>query len=162
MVGLLTLVAMWFSLTRSAEPLSFLVAACLALGAMGASRWVLPRTEGLGSLVLRRPHRAIAFLVGLVWQIARSTLYTCRVILFRREEGRIVALPTALHGPLAQFLLSHAVTLTPSTISLLVEEDLVYIHWLGVEGHPGDLSGVKEPLERLLARWTGGQADARP
>jgi len=51
-------------------------------------------------------------------------------------------------------LLLQSITMIPSTISLLLEEDLLYIHWLQAAGRRGDWQGIKEVLEaRLLAAF---------
>lgn len=161
MIAALVLFGVWFALTREAEPLSLAVAAVAIGTALAARHWILPRTASLGSALLRRPHRAVAFVAFLFWQVVRSTAYTCRVILFHREESRMVVLPTALRTPLSQFLLSHAITLTPSTISLLFEGDLLYVHWLGIRGRSGDVMGIAEPFERRLLLMMERENDGR-
>ncbi|MGD9675654.1 MAG: Na+/H+ antiporter subunit E, partial [Candidatus Bipolaricaulia bacterium] len=119
-------------------------------------RWILPAEWVDGNGAWRRPHRMAVYLVTLAWRFLQSTIYTCWVILFRREEGRILALPTSLHHPVAQFVLSTSITLTPSTISLLYEDELLYVHWLGVEGRLGDWRSIKDALERQVIRlWEG-------
>ncbi|MDD5219523.1 MAG: Na+/H+ antiporter subunit E [Candidatus Bipolaricaulis sp.] len=152
--GLLFVV--WLSLTRSAEPLSLVAAGVVTALALLVRRWILPVGWAGGSEAWRRPHRVVVYLVTLVWRLLQSTAYTSWVILFRREEGRILALPTSLRHPVAQFVLSTSITLTPSTISLLYEDELLYIHWLGVKGSSGDWRSIKDVLERqVLQLWEG-------
>jgi len=61
-----------------------------------------------------------------------------------------MALPIRIEDSLAQFILLNSITLTPSTISLLVEDDLLYIHWLQAAGGHGDWREIKESLEARL------------
>jgi multisubunit Na+/H+ antiporter MnhE subunit len=158
--GIGLLVLLWLALTRSVEPLVLVAAVAAAVVALAAQRWLFPQSGFVSLRVLSRPLRLAAFLFALAFRFVLSTLYTCRLILFGGEEGRIVALPTPLQDPLAQFVLSIAITLTPSTISLLVEDDLHYIHWLGVRGKSGDWTQIKNPLERRVARLMERRPDA--
>ena len=63
-----------------------------------------------------------------------------------------MALPLRLEDPTGRFILLNSITLTPSTISLLVEEDLLYIHWLQDETGKSDWREIKESLEARLQR----------
>ncbi len=63
-----------------------------------------------------------------------------------------MALPLAVKDPLARFILLNAITLTPSTISLLAEDDLLYIHWLQPSTGKADWREIKESLDALLCR----------
>jgi multisubunit Na+/H+ antiporter MnhE subunit len=159
-VGIGLLVLLWLALTRDVSPATVVAAAVAATGVLTARRWLFADAGSVSLRFLSRPVRLLAFCLTLAFRFAQSTLYTCRLILFGREEGRIVALPTALQDPLAQFALSIAITLTPSTISLLVEDDLHYIHWLGVKGRVRDWTTIKNPLERRVARMTERRRDA--
>jgi len=68
-----------------------------------------------------------------------------------------MALPIRVSDPVARFILLNSITLTPSTISLLVEDDLLYIHWLQASGGNGDWREVNESLEtRLDCLFKGG------
>jgi multisubunit Na+/H+ antiporter MnhE subunit len=88
--------------------------------------------------------------LDLAKRFALSTLMTAWLILTGKEEGRMMALPLRVKDPLARFLLLNAITLTPSTISLLIEGDLLYIHWLQTAGGRADWRRIKESLETHL------------
>ena len=64
----------------------------------------------------------------------------------------MMALPIRITDPLARFLLLNSITLTPSTISLLIEDDLLYIHWLQPANGQGDWRAIKESLEDRLTQ----------
>ena len=146
------LILCWFALTRTVSALALVFALAAAIVAMLAQRALFPESRPLLRRLLARPHHFVAFLGILAARLVQSTWYTSRVILFGREEGRIVALPSRLEDPMGQFILSHAITLTPSTISLLMEDRLHYIHWLAMAGETGDWRSIKESLEDRLAR----------
>jgi len=149
------LLVVWIALTGSLDPVSLAVGSAVAAGAALIQRRLFPTVHAHAlSRLLRRPHRFLAFLATLCARFAVSTARTCRLILFDTPEGMIVALPTRLRTPIAQFLLLQSITMIPSTISLLLEEDLLYIHWLQAAGRRGDWQGIKEALEaRLLAAF---------
>lgn len=115
-----------------------------------AQRTLFGRHDQLMSTLLAHPWRSVRYAGILAWRFAVSTGYTIRLILLGNEEGRIVALPLRLRHPIGQFLLLNSITLTPSTISLLVEENLLYIHWLRARDEQGDWETIKESLERQI------------
>ena len=88
----------------------------------------------------------------LIRRFVHSTLHTTWLILRGGEEGRMMALPIRIEDPLARFILLNSITLTPSTISLLVEDDLLYIHWLQSAGGHGDWREIKESFETRLGK----------
>lgn len=45
-----------------------------------------------------------------------------------------VKVPTKLKSPYGRFLLANSITLTPGTLSLDVDDEYVYIHWVDVKG----------------------------
>ena len=141
----LSLIAIWLLLTRRVDAPALVVGAvCLA------QRTLFRRHDRLVSTLLRHPIRTLRYLGMLIWRFLISTGYTIRLILLGDEEGRIVALPLRLRHPIGQLLLLNSITLTPSTISLLVEGDLLYIHWLRARNEQGDWETIKETLERAL------------
>jgi multisubunit Na+/H+ antiporter MnhE subunit len=148
--GLCALALVWLALTQRLDPASLILGVCAIVAVMLIQRTVLPReTERLSEL-LRRPDRVLLLLGTLAVRLVGSTLYTTRLILFGGEEGRMVALPTRIRHAGARFLLLNAITLTPSTISLLAEEDLLYIHWLKRRRGSGDWRKIKDSLERRI------------
>jgi multisubunit Na+/H+ antiporter MnhE subunit len=159
-IGIASLILLWLALTRDVSPIAVGAACVAAAVAFVAQRWLFPRTHSVTTRLLSHPGRLLTFLATLALRFVQSTLYTCRLILLGGEEGRIVALPSGLRDPLAQFMLSIAITLTPSTISLLIEDDLHYIHWLGAKRRNGDWRKIKDPLERRVARLVERRPDA--
>ena len=150
-VGVIALALLWIGLSQKTGVLT-LLAGLLALAAVVViQRLLFPSIRVFPISLLRRPDRLIAFLALLFVRFVASTLYTSRLIIMGNEEGRIVALPVKIKDPLGQFVLLNSITLTPSTISLLLEGNLLYIHWLRGRGDAGDWNAIKESLERSLA-----------
>ncbi len=67
-----------------------------------------------------------------------------------------MAIPIRMDDAWGRFMLLNSITLTPSTIALLIEDDLLYIHWLQPAGGHGDWRAIKESLEERLADVFGG------
>lgn len=154
------LMLVWVALARSFDPLRLAIGLLVSVVVILAQRLLFPSVDPFVRGLLRRPDRTLLFLAILAGRVAASTVYTARLILFRGEEGRVVALPIRVSHPTAQFLLLNAITLTPSTISLLVEGDLLYIHWLRAKNEKGDWQAIKESLERRVLALFPGRSDA--
>ena len=147
---LVSLLVIWVLLTRRVD-LPTLGVGLLAVGIALLAQWILFRRQGRLTLTLiRHPWRSLRYAGILAWRFAISTGYTIRLILRGDEEGRIVAVPVRLRDPAGQLILLNSITLTPSTISLLIEGNLLYIHWLRARNAQGDWEAIKESLEREL------------
>ena len=146
----LSLIAIWLLLTRRLDAPALVVGVVVAGCVCLAQRILFRRHDRLMSMLLRHPVRSLRYIGILAWRFLISTGYTIRLILLGDEEGRIVALPLRLQHPIGRLLLLNSITLTPSTISLLVEGDLLYIHWLRARNAEGDWETIKETLEGEL------------
>ncbi|UCF09423.1 MAG: Na+/H+ antiporter subunit E [Candidatus Bipolaricaulota bacterium] len=150
MIRYFTAFALWLALARSADGYVLALGAVVVAATLLAVRRMVPADGGRR----RSPWAAIAgtaaFAASLLVRFVTSTLLTSAMILFQREVGRVVIVPLRLRDPGRRFLLLNAITLTPSTISLLLEEDLLYVHWLLPHGRAADVRKVKDALERPL------------
>jgi len=149
-LGVVVLFGVWVALTRSLAIEFILCGAFASLLVALFWRALMPEVPSSVTMLARRPIRFLRFVLALAQRFVVSTAYTTWLILRGREEGRIVALPIRVEDPLARFILLNSITLTPSTISLLIEDDLLYIHWLQAAGGHGDWRGIKESLESRL------------
>jgi len=156
LLGTLVLWLVWLAITRTLALPAVLAGAACSFGVVIFWRWLMPDTLRSVVLLVRHPWRLIRFACVLLYRFVASTLRTSWIILKGGEEGRIVALPIRTADPLARFILLNSITLTPSTISLLVEDELLYIHWLQASGSQGDWREIKESLEIALRRLFEG------
>lgn len=152
LLGFAVLMMIWMALTRSVDVVSIAVGAVCCVLVILFWHQAVPASRSSAYRILRHPVRALCFVGVLAYRFVLSTLYTAWMILRGGEEGRIVALPLGLKDPFARFILLNSITLTPSTISLLTEEGLLYVHWLQSAHGDGDWQGIKESLELRLAR----------
>lgn len=161
-LGIFILLVIWLALTRTlAYP--FLIAGFLSSLVVAVFwRTLMPTMPTSIYKLFTRPVRLVRFVFMLIKRFLVSTLHTTWLILSGGEEGRIMALPIRVEDTLARFILQNSITLTPSTISLLVEEDLLYIHWLQPSGGQGDWREIKESLEaRLYSLFEGDRRGDR-
>ncbi len=163
-MAILFLLCMWVALAQRLDGTS-LAAGAVAAVAVWSIRRLLFFGEGSGlgwRGIWRWLWTVPAFVATLVHRFTVSTLRTSWLILSGEEEGRVVAVPTRVQHPTGKFLLQNSITLTPSTISLVSEGDLLYIHWLQRHGTSGDWQEIKEALEtRVEALFEGEHSHAR-
>lgn len=148
--AILVLTACWIALSRSLDPWRAGIGVVAATAIVLLQRLLFPREEPVVTSLLKRPGALLRFVTTLAIRLVVSTLHTSWLILTGREEGRFMALPLRVEHPLGQFVLLNSITLTPSTISLLVEGDVVYLHWLQSRRGRGDWRTVKESIERRV------------
>jgi len=156
-LGVVLLGLVWVALSRRFDVQTVSLGVAAALAALGVQRALIGMHGRPARHVVRRPLRLLLFFATLIRRFVVSTVLTTWLILFGGEEGLFIALPIRVENPFGQFLLLNSITLTPSTISLLVEGDLLYIHWLQKRGGRGDWRTIKESLERRVeALFAGG------
>jgi multisubunit Na+/H+ antiporter MnhE subunit len=158
--GIVMLSLVWVALSRRFDVQTVTLGVAAALLALWIQRVLIPIRGRPALHVLRHPLRLLLFIATLAQRFILSTLLTAQLILLGDEEGLLMALPIRVTNPFGQFLLLNSITLTPSTISLLVEGDLLYIHWLQRRGGHGDWRTIKESLERRIEAIFRGGDDA--
>ncbi len=151
-MAIVLLLCMWIALAQRVDGPTLIAGAAAAVVVWSIRRLLFPAEESRvrGPALWKRLWSAPAFAVTLLYRFAVSTLRTSWLIVSGAEEGRVVAVPTRVQHPTGKFLLQNSITLTPSTISLVSEGDLLYIHWLQRHGSAGDWQQIKEALERRV------------
>jgi len=158
--AVIVLSLIWVALTRSYEPVHLVIGVGASALVVFLQRRLFSQMEPMMAVLLRRPHRLLLFAGTLLVRLVVSTLYTSWLILTGNEDGRFVVVPLHIRHPLGQFILLNSITLTPSTISLLIEGDGLYIHWLQSKAGDGDWRGIKESIERRVRALFGEEDGA--
>jgi multicomponent Na+:H+ antiporter subunit E len=90
--------------------------------------------------------RLIKYLPWLLYQIYLANIYVVKLALHPRMQDRIyphiVKFRTTLKKDLSVFTFANSITLTPGTITVLVEDDCFYVHAIDIgvaESLPGDM-----------------------
>ena len=94
------------------------------------------------------------YLMVFIWQLIRSNLDIARRVLSPSLpiNPGIVKVQTRLQSPVGKLILANSITLTPGTLTLDVEDDFLYVHWVDVKG-PDAASATQEIVsgfERFL------------
>ncbi|MCF7890146.1 Na+/H+ antiporter subunit E [Candidatus Bipolaricaulota bacterium] len=155
-VGWGLLYLLWLVLFRKIDPVIMVSGVFVA----GFVVFLYGRFELAVDIPLRslaRPLLWIKFFTSLVLEIGKSTVRTCYIILTGRVKGKIVAYDTKLGSGSGRLFLINSITLTPITIGILSEKNLVYIHHLHIEDRD-DYEAVvdkirstfEDPLLKLL------------
>ncbi|MGC9529517.1 MAG: Na+/H+ antiporter subunit E [Candidatus Bipolaricaulaceae bacterium] len=95
----------------------------------------------------------LAFALLASARVTAAVTRTCWAIVRGDARPGIVAVPVSLQSDMGKLLLLWAVTVSPGTIALLMEDELLYVHCLH-QPSGGGLPGLRL-LERLLARLWG-------
>lgn len=150
--------AMWIALTASfaiPELVTGLAVAALASfitlagPPLGVSRALLHP----GKLV-----HALWYVVVLFVAIVRSNLDVARRVLsptLRINPG-IVRVNTRLKSPIARLILANSITLTPGTLTVHVEGEHIFVHWIDVQSTDAEqatreiVAGFEKHLEVIF------------
>lgn len=99
------------------------------------------------------PKRYILFMVYVpyfLWLCLKANLdVACRVIHpdLPINPG-IVKVKTSLKSDIARVFLANSITLTPGTLTVDMQDDILYIHWIAVES-----SDIEEASKAIVAQF---------
>lgn len=132
-VGWSILLFLWWILAEdSGRPIVLLIG---VLGSGGViflyHRFDLSIDIPMSSLAL--PVLWIKFFLILISEIGKTTIRTCYLIITGKFEPKIIAYETELETGYGLLFLLNSITLTPTTIAVLSEKNLIYIHHLQLE-----------------------------
>ncbi len=77
-----------------------------------------------------RPHYLLIFTVVLIYQMYVSSFQVLWNIVRGRINPGVVHFRTRLRSDIARVTLGNSITLTPGTITLLIDDDHLIVHWL--------------------------------
>ena len=129
------LFGLWLLLSGMYAPL------LLALGAF-SSIFVAWLAQRMGLLtpepdgVWLRPFRCLAYLPWFAWQVAKANADVVLRILVPSKgiSPRVVRVPTTQASDLARTVYANSITLTPGTIAINVDGEVITVHALSREG----------------------------
>jgi multicomponent Na+:H+ antiporter subunit E len=154
-ITFLSLFAGWLLFTWSLEAGSLIagVAASLVIAFFTFSVFV-EEQEAARRAHLPRPHMLLIFLVVLVFNRYVASFQVLWQILRGKINPGVVHFRTHLKTDIARVSLTSAITLTPGTVSLNLDDDHLIVHWLDVKTTHSRYAGelVKGTYEKLLKR----------
>ncbi len=152
------LIAGWVLFTGSVSRDSLVVGGTFALlvAILTYDSFIL-ETEAAWRSHLPRIRWGIVYVVVLLWEIYRSSFVLSWLILTRRYRPRVVHFRTRLRTDIARAAVATAITVTPGTVTLEMDEDHLIVHWMFAvtthSRHAGKL--IKGRLEAILGRLWG-------
>jgi len=149
------LAAVWLLLQQSLAPAQLLTAAVLALGLP----WLLHGF--IGDSVHPRSPRAMLHLAGVVlWDIVMSNITVARIVLNPVSDPKPawVEVPLEAEHPTAITLLAAIITMTPGTVSCVIDErrNSILVHALDCSDAAEMAAQIKQRYERPLRRIFDG------
>jgi multicomponent Na+:H+ antiporter subunit E len=117
-----------------------------------------PTTSSIGSW-LRRAVALIVFIGRFFYELAMANLVIAKAVLCQKNSDLA---PGFVHYPLkglSRFevlILTHVITLTPGTASVMIEEDFseLTVHAFDVRDPGAVIASIKNGLEKPLLAWT--------
>jgi multicomponent K+:H+ antiporter subunit E len=151
----LVLALVWLLLQQSLAPAHLLSAAVLALGLP----WLLHGF--IGDSVHPRSPRAVLHLAGVVlWDIVMSNITVARLVLNPASDPKPawVDVPLEAEHPTAITLLAAIITMTPGTVSCVIDErrHSILVHALDCSDAAAMAAQIKQRYERPLRRIFDG------
>ena len=103
---------------------------------------------------LPRPHMLAVFFLVLVFQMYVASFQVLWHIVRGRMNPGLVHFRTRLRTDIARVALTSAITLTPGTVTLALDDDHLVVHWLDARTTHSRYAGelIKGTYERLLRR----------
>lgn len=93
----------------------------------------------------------LKFLFIFLWELVKANINMAKIVLNPSLpiSPKILRVKTDLKSPVGQAFLTNAITLTPGTLSIDIDEDTLFIHV--VEGdNVDDPQGISGPFEGVL------------
>ncbi len=144
-----TLVLIWLLLNDSVAPGHLLIGVVLGVAIPWLTRDLLPPLP-----VVRRPGKAIAFVLLVLGDIVVANLRVARLVLgpLSSLRPRLVSVPLDIADPVVASILAGTVTLTPGTVSvdLDVEARVLRVHALDAADDATVIGEIKTRYEARL------------
>ncbi|MCP5453018.1 MAG: Na+/H+ antiporter subunit E [Spirochaetaceae bacterium] len=127
---------------------------CAALIALASYDTFIDEHEAGKRMVFPRLLPALAYPARLIGAMYASSFRTLRALAAGSATPRIVHFRTRLKSDLARVVLAEAITFTPGTIVIDLDEDHLLVHWLNSSTRHSRRAGeaVKGRLESMIGR----------
>lgn len=104
--------------------------------------------------LLPRVHWLLVFMLVMVYKMYIASFEVLLNVIRGNINPRIVHFRTALKSDVARVILANAITLTPGTMTLNIDDDHLIVHWLDAKTLHSKYAGelIKGEFEDLLKR----------
>jgi len=143
------LFCLWLLLTSTSNAQEVVAGAVLALlvAALGYKDFT---TRGLRIFSPRRLLNLLIYLPVFFWEMIKANFDVAYRVIHPRMPIRpgIVAIKTELKTDIGKLFLANSITLTPGTLTMDVQGEYLFIHWINVKGED-----VERASEFISARF---------
>jgi multicomponent Na+:H+ antiporter subunit E len=149
------LFVVWLLFTASMKPFSLVMGlAGSVLIAVLTYDVFIARHDASLFFFMPRPLALVVFLFVLVFLIYQSSIRMCAAVFHGRVNPRIVHFRTRIRSDLGRMVLANAITLTPGTITLDLNDDHLTVHWFFCNTNHAKAAGeaVKGRIEKYLGK----------
>lgn len=95
----------------------------------------------------------LVYLLVFAWELLKSNLDVARRVLSPGLpiNSGIVEVKTKLTSPMGRMILANSITLTPGTLTVDIESDSLYIHWIDVKSD--DINAATDAIVRKFEKY---------
>ncbi len=148
---------MWLVLTWSLDPQEMGVGA----GVAALTALFTSQSPSMGARVLFNPVRlirAVLYVPFLFVEIVRANVDVAKRVISPKLDINpgLVRVKTTLKSPVARLILANSITLTPGTLTVDMEGEDLFIHWIDVTSDDIDgasraiVAGFEKKLEKIF------------
>ena len=154
----LTTLYLWVGWVLFTWSLAFneLLLGLILSAAVGVMIWpvFVEENEAARRSLLPRVHMLVVYFAILVFQMYVASFRVLSRILRGRINPGVVHFRTRLCSDIARVALANSITLTPGTITLLLDDDHLIVHWLDSRTTHSRYARrlISEGFERVLGR----------
>jgi multicomponent Na+:H+ antiporter subunit E len=147
------LFALWVVLTRSFDPQELIVGGVAAISVSALAHRVSGTLVACGTTFPRRALFLTGYIPYLLWSILKANVDVALRVVNPRLPIRpgIVHVRTGLKSRVGRLMLTSSITLTPGTLTVDIDGDDLYIHWIDVEG--GDVEAMSRRIVGGFERY---------
>ncbi|AMM54788.1 Na+/H+ antiporter subunit E [Pyrococcus kukulkanii] len=149
----IVLFVIWLFLTASLDPQELLIGAIFS-AIVALLTYDIFTTRGLANLHPKRVAYFIAYIPYFLWAMILANLDVAYRVLHPKRpiNPGIVECRTELKNNVGRLALANSITLTPGTITLDVDGDKYFIHWIDVKDSSveGASENITKPFEKFL------------
>ena len=112
--------------------------------------------KGIGNLAPRRIAYALAYIPFFLWEVVKANFDVAYRVLHPAMPIRpgIVEIHTDMRTDIGKLGLANSITLTPGTLTMDVDGDRMFIHWINVE--TDDITEATEEISKKFERYLRG------
>ncbi len=128
------LMTLWLLFTFSFDPFSLLLGGVFSLAISVATHDLfIEGEEKIHKGILPRFEFFLLYVFVVLWEIYLASFNVVYQVVTMRINPGIVKIRTRLKSRFARALLANSITLTPGTVTIDLQDDYLYVHWLVVK-----------------------------